>query len=119
MRELGEIVDELIARLARRETPLYDERANGDGDLHFRGAGDAFQSGQVAGSPTTGERDGDETGAGEEVRPAPSPMLSAGASAHASKGRKSRSPEAPAVSAVREVSPRGNGGGARHQATNP
>lgn len=119
MRELGAVVADLMARLARHETPLYDERANGNGDLHFRGAGDAFQDAQVAGSPTTGERDGDETGAGEEVRPAPSPMLSAGASAHASKGRKSRSPEASAVGAAREVVPRSNGGGSRHQATNP
>lgn len=93
MRELGKIVDELLARLARRETPLYDERENGEGD---------------------------GTGVGEDDRPAPSPMLSAGASAHASKGRKSRSPEAPAVGAAREeVSPRGNGDRGRHHETMP
>lgn len=114
MRELGEIVDELIARLARRETPLYDEREKGNGDLHFRGAGDAFQSGQVAGSPTTGERGGDETGMGEEVHPAPSPMLSGG-DKPASKGRKSRGPEASAGSAAREVGPRSRGEAPHHE----
>lgn len=98
-----------IGALARE---VLVKARNGNGDLHVRGAGD--------GSPTTGERGGDETGAGEEIHPAPSPMLSGGDEAAASKGRKNRGPEASAVGAVREeVSPRGKGDGVRHEATGP
>lgn len=78
-----------IGALARE---VLVKATNMDGDLHFRGAGDTFQSGQVAGSPTTGESGGDEAGGREDTHPAPSPMLSGGASAHASKPGKDRKP---------------------------
>jgi len=113
MRHISEVLADLMCSIGYDRSRLTGCQPSGDARTKIGNCIEIDNAGR--------ERDGDGTGAREEIRPAPSPVLSGGDEAHASKGRieRPRRVRAPAGGAAREVGPRGSDGRAQRHETRP